>query len=410
MDFFKKVFGEKKAYVILGHGGDTGEYNARQKVQEGYTFITNSTCGNAILGINSHEKLRKIQAFNKKVYTNPINHKSNINRTVQETHMFPPGSSVPGMSIQFITYFYKNNPFLDISPVGIFEIPTSVSFKNTMKKMDEINPTNIQEIIDSIFFHKENLLRDHFKKVLSPKIKDEIEKYKTTNDVKSLFLNLQVTYSIQELLEKGLLPKGVYYAFMCRSYGKNKINEKVLRTRRLSLNQQQQLFGKPQNDYTGLSYYGRPSTVSSASSVTASEESEDSEEEIVVPTPATRTPLPPTISHLSMYGKKPPILTRKRGGGDQYYRKDGPDYYVCFHKSGNCFPLDESENIQKAKAYLKAKENASRPNPALLNRSTRVAHMTRNMKHYNGPRGYNGASGVKNFGGKRRYTRKQHKA
>ncbi len=405
MDLFKKVFGEKKAYIILGHGGDSGEYNTRQKVQEGYTFITNSTCGRAETHTNYIEKIRKIQTVNKKMYTNPKNHKSQINYAIKETHMFPPGSYVPDMSIQFGTYFQKNSPFVDTSPVGIFEIPTSISFKNTTKKMDEINHTNIQEIIDSIFFHKENLLQDHFKKVLSPKIKDEIEKYKTTNDVKSLFLNLQVTYSIQELLQKELLPKGVYYAFMCRSYGKNKINEKVLRTRRLSLNQQQQLFGNKTQTYSGLDYYGRKKTISNVSSVSTGEESEDSEEE---KTPAIKTPVSSTISHLSMYGRNP-LLTRKRGGGDQYYRKDGPDYFVCF-PGRDCFPLDSSEDIRKAKAYLKAKENASRPNPALLNRSTRVAHMTRNMKHYNGPRGYNGASGVKNFGGKRRHTRKQRKA
>lgn len=96
---------------------------------------------------------------------------------------------------------------------------------------------------------------------------------------------------------------------------------------------------------------------------------------------------------------------RAYGGNARYYKKEGRDYFVCY-PGKDCFPLDDSEDIQRAKKYIQAQENASRPKSELLHRKNRVAHMTRNAKNM-GMQTYNSAPQVPNYGGKR--TRKQRK-
>jgi hypothetical protein len=486
------------AQIIIAHGGES-PFDERVVVPDGYTFITNETCGKSITHSSLLNKIDFVQGLGEKKYKNPEKYRKEFEK--EGLHIFTPGMKCPNIYISFGDHFqtiFSGISIMGKNSLGIFDLPLTNELIRPVSptkpeyrtqqifKEDVKTPQDIFKIVDNMYFHEKNKLKNHFKNILENKLILELENFKQTGKIDEFLDNIKIRYTVKELIEKNIIPKGVYYMLMCRHYKeddflteKNRARLKLVRqdsfkqqqngdigfiTKMFKKNPNPNLFtNRTMNEVSiipakplvatapsvpvsntvkkALSAYHQPltrklvtrklltsmplpnaenfsnsedennnvhkKTVSNASSVSAGE---DSEEEIIVPTPATKTLLPSTISHLAMYGKKPSILTRKRGGGDQYYRKDGPYYYVCFHKSDDCFPLDESKDIQKAKAYLKAKENALRPNPALLNRSNRVAHMTRNMKEYNGPRGYNGASGVKNFGGKRRHTRKQRKA
>ncbi len=543
---------ERKAYFMMGHGGDTGNFDSRIKVPKGFTFVTNSTCGLTIFGKDMTKKVKVLQELGEDVYTNPMKHKDKLKDL--DLHIFNPGDLLPDMSYSFGEEF-KNiikddtTKYITKDTLGIFPFPYTedtlfvysnrVKTKNNYEKYkkeemftpNDITNENIKEIITKLFLNENNILKNDFLAKLPGIFDKAYKEYKFHSKIAKkrmidvFFKNLKIQYTIQDLIK--ILKPGVYYFLVCR-YNPT-INNRIQKTRRLSLNQQTMfnitrklhelrapnhvpiempavsnfkipninfrsnenflekkkptvklirkertvsdassvsaspiddpsirtesnassvISATPINDpsirtesnASVISAINYPPirTESNASSVSANDDSETENEKSMTSSKLIGVKKPkslhefkrtvpkttPSTSSSFMPGRKPQPLTRKKrnisefsgvsenqtGGGDQYYRKDGPDYYVCFHKSGNCFPLDESENIQKAKAYLKAKENASRPNPALLNRSTRVAHMTRNMKHYNGPRGYNGASGVKNFGGKRRHTRKQRKA
>ncbi len=314
-------FGGNDAYVILGHGDDSAEYNTRAVVPNGFTFVTNPVCGQSIMNANYISKLTKIQTLNKNVYSHPEKHKSSINRAVQETHIFTPSMKYPSMNIQFGEHFQNKNQYIKIRPVGLFKMPTSIQYNNGKTyHTSQINKDNVYGILDELFFHNDNLLKDHFKKLLGPKIQGEVEKFKASGNVVDLFLNLHVTYSIQELVEKGLLPKGVHYLFMCRGYAHGNINDKVKKTRRASINQQRAKFGTNISNYSGLASYAttivpprKISTVSEASSVSAGEESANEGPSTVI----SKRP------NFSMYGRNP-LLSRKKFGGrkKKYTRKE----------------------------------------------------------------------------------------
>ena len=521
---------------MMGHGGDTGNFDSREKVPKGFTFVTNSTCGLTILSRDMTKKIKVLQELGEDVYTNPMKHKDKLKDL--DLHIFNPGDSLPDMSYSFgeeFTNIIKDDTrkYITKDTLGIFPFPYTedtlfvysnrVKTKNNYEKYkkeemltpNDITNETIKEIITQMFLNEKNILKNDFFAKL-PGIFDKAYKEYNLHSkiakkrmIEVFFKNLQIRYTIKDLIK--ILKPGVYYFLVCR-YNPT-INNRIQKTRRLSLNQQTMFnitrklhelrapnhvhseipavseFNIPninfrsnenflekkkpapklirrqertvsdassvsatpiddpsirkESNVSVISSINDPSirTESNASSVSANEDSntENKKPIVIRPKPSlsafkrtvpkktstTEILTTPSTSSSFMPGKKPQPLTRKKrnvsefsgvsenktGGGDQYYRKDGSDYYVCFHKSGECFPLDESKDIQRAKVYLKAKENALRPNLELMNRSKRVVHMTRNMKQqYNDPRGYNGASGVKNFGGKRRHTRKQRKA
>jgi hypothetical protein len=247
-DFF-----DQNAYIISGHGGDSGNFNTRNKLPKGYTLVTNDTCGRSIINSNYRKKLTNIQKLNKKIYTKPYEFKKNLNFRIKGLHVFTSGDSYPDMTISFDSHFQNNNPYLVTTPpVGIFKIPSKITLENKSIHKDEINLANVNEIINSIFFNEDNILKKYFKNELSDKIITEIEKYKKTNNITELFSNLKITYTLKDLITKKIIPEGVYYIFICREFiGTNKT--KIINTQRRSLNQQQKYNLTRKSSNTGSS-------------------------------------------------------------------------------------------------------------------------------------------------------------
>jgi hypothetical protein len=239
LDFFKSP----AAYLIMGHGGDSGEWENRPIVPEGYTIVTNATCGLSIMNTNYRAKLEKIQKLAENTYTKPANHKSNLNSKIGDLHIFTPGMKMPDITVEFGEHFQGVNPLLSIKPSGVFKIPTkNLDFKSQSIHKDTINPSTIKSIFDSIFFHEENQFK--YPKDFLNTIQTEISKFKEGDDVKTLFSKISLRYTLEDLIK--ILPKGVYYFFGCREFiGENK--KKIGITRNASFRQQGNLTRKVSN-------------------------------------------------------------------------------------------------------------------------------------------------------------------
>lgn len=243
-----------EAYVFLGHGSDTGDFNSRQTVPEGYTFVTAAQCGNVTDG-NIHIYFRRLAALGDKMY-DPVTYREEIEAALKiKIHIYRPGDKLPTLRIAFPATIVEGNE-VKYYPSGVFKLPYPYAFDDIQKTQT----ANAESLLQKLFFSEDNLLN----KKMRADIPKSIQAVKGMANIPSMIKELKIRYTLQQLLEykpsgtERWIPKGVYYHFLCRAYepipGKHGINERVLQTRRKSISQQYAQMGKPVPTYMEKPY------------------------------------------------------------------------------------------------------------------------------------------------------------
>jgi hypothetical protein len=232
------------AYVFLGHGSDSGDFNSRQTVPEGYMFVTAAQCGNVTDG-SIHILFRRLAALGNKIY-NPVTYREEIEEALQiKIHVYQPGDKLPSLQIAFPATIVEGNE-VKYYPSGVFKLPYPYAFDDIQKTQT----ANAEPLLQKLFFSEDNLL----KAKMRADIPKSIQAVKGMANIPSMIKELKIRYTLQKLLEykpsgaERWIPKGVYYHFLCRAYqpipGKLGINERILQTRRKSIVQQYSQMGK----------------------------------------------------------------------------------------------------------------------------------------------------------------------
>ena len=242
------------AYVFLGHGSDTGNYNSRQTVPPGYTFVTAAQCGNVTHG-SIHILFRRLQALGDKIY-DPITYRKEVEDALKiKIHVYGPGDKLPELNIAFPATILEESE-VKYYPSGVFKLPYPYTFDDIQKTQTADAPA----FLEKLFFSEGNLLRAKMRGDIPKQIKN----VKDMANIPSMIKQLKIRYPLKDLLKgrpstgEPWLPQGVYYHFLCRAYepipGKHGINEKILRTRRMSMEQQYAQMGKPAPAYNEKPY------------------------------------------------------------------------------------------------------------------------------------------------------------
>jgi hypothetical protein len=164
--------------------------------------------------------------------------------------VYQPGDKLPEMNIAFPAAQLEGNE-IKYYPSGVFKLPYPYTYDDIQKTQTADAPA----FLEKLFFSEENLLKAKMKADIPKQFKNVKDKA----NIPSMIKQLKFRYPIQDLLKVRLatrepwLPQGVYYHFICRAYepvpGKHGLNEKILRTRRMSVEQQYAQMGKPTPAY-----------------------------------------------------------------------------------------------------------------------------------------------------------------
>lgn len=242
------------AYVFLGHGSDSGDFNGRQTVPEGYTFVTAAQCGN-VTGGRIHIYFRRLSALGNKMY-DPITYRDEIEAALKiKIHIYRPGDKLPNLGIAFPATIVEENE-VKYYPSGIFKLPYQYTFDDIQKTQT----SNAEGFLKKLFFSEDNLLKTKMR----ADIPKSINAVKGMTNIPSMLKELKIRYTLEKLLQKKpsgterWIPEGVYYHFLCRAYepvpGKHGINERILQTRRKSIVQQYSQMEKPVPAYNEKPY------------------------------------------------------------------------------------------------------------------------------------------------------------
>ena len=242
------------AYVFLGHGSDSGDFNSRQTVPEGYTFVTAAQCGN-VTGGSIHIYFRRLAALGNKIY-DPVTYREEIEAALKiKIHIYRSGDKLPSLQIAFPATIVEGNE-VKYYPSGVFKLPYQYAFDDIQKTQT----ANAEGFLKKLFFSEDNILKAKMRADI-PKTFDAV---KGMANIPSMIKELKIRYTLEKLLQKKpsgterWIPEGVYYHFLCRAYepvpGKHGINERVLQTRRKSIVQQYSQMGKPAPAYNEKPY------------------------------------------------------------------------------------------------------------------------------------------------------------
>lgn len=240
----KVVSSPPNAFVFVSHGGDSAFTTERMAVPEGYKFVTLATCGDDVTFDKFQNALAELAKFDNEILENPDIHYKKIESAIgQEIHVYKPGMKLPGLSYSFPLTFPEKQEKVPYLPSGIFRLPY-----NYQARFIQNNPSEeeVQQFIENLYFADDNLLRDKFMERFPEK---KIEFLKTRSmdfGLDFMTQSLQTNYSLYNLLEKNLLPKGTYYHLICRHFNRatfrtaNK-NRLLTSARNYSANQQSEI-------------------------------------------------------------------------------------------------------------------------------------------------------------------------
>ena len=200
---------DQPVFVILGHGTETVEldFDAREKVPEGYTLVTMAECGDSIY-LDSHVDPLIRVATNKEVtelLRDPVKNKTAIESLFKiKIHIYKSGMKMPPANITLLTeWVAPDSKHMRIFKSGVFQLPLNpATFREFSKEYD--NATMDVKLSSKTIRE----LRERYDGSVFPRAKDfdfDTYFYRFANSV---------TYSLSDIL--AACHPGVYYMLSCR--------------------------------------------------------------------------------------------------------------------------------------------------------------------------------------------------